>query len=37
MRNKWIIGLVFALSAGLSAAAAPKKVVLDVQTMTCPA
>ena len=37
MRNKWIIGLVFALSAGLSAAAAPKKVVLDVQNMTCPA
>ena len=37
MRNKWIIGLVFALSAGLAAAAAPKKVVLDVQNMTCAA
>ena len=37
MRNKWIIGLVFALSAGLAAAAAPKKIVLDVQNMTCAA
>ncbi len=37
MRNKWLIGLVFALSAGLAAAAAPKRVVLDVQNVTCAA
>lgn len=37
MRTKWIIGFVLALSAGLAAAAAPKKVVLDVQNMTCAA
>ena len=37
MRNKWMFGLVFALSAGLAAAAAPKKVVLEVQNMTCAA
>jgi mercuric ion binding protein len=37
MRNKWMIGLVLALSAGLAVAAAPKKVVLDVQNVTCAA
>lgn len=37
MRNKWMLGLVVALSAGLAAAAAPKKVILDVQNMTCAA
>jgi mercuric transport protein len=37
MRNKWMLGLVLALSAGLAAAATPKKVVLDVQNMTCAA
>lgn len=37
MPSKWMVGLVFALSAGLAAAAAPKKVVLDVQNITCAA
>jgi mercuric transport protein len=37
MRNKWMLGLVLALSAGLAAAATPKKVVFDVQNMTCAA
>ena len=37
MRTKSIIGFVLALSAGLAAAAAPKRVVLDVQNMTCAA
>lgn len=36
MRNHWIVGLVFALWAGVAVAAAPKTVVLDVQNMTCP-
>lgn len=37
MRNEWMIGVVLALSAGLAVAAAPKKVVLDVQNVTCAA
>ena len=37
MRYRWMSGIVFALSAGLATAAAPKTVVLDVQNMTCAA
>jgi len=37
MRIKWMVGFVFALSAGLAAATAPKTIVLDVQNMTCAA
>lgn len=37
MRSKWILGFVLVLSAGLAAAAAQEKVVLDVQNVTCAA
>lgn len=37
MRNKWIFGLVVAMWAGMTIAATPTMVVLDVENMTCPA
>lgn len=37
MRKKWMIGLSAALWLGLASAATPKRVVLDVENMTCPA
>lgn len=35
--RKLVIGLVVMMWAGLALAATPKKVVLDVENMTCPA
>ena len=37
MGKTWLIGLTAALWLGLAIAATPKKVVLDVENMTCPA
>lgn len=37
MSIKWMTGLLFALSAGLATAVAPKEVVLDVENLTCAA
>ena len=37
MRKTRVIGLTAALWLGLASAATPKKVVLDVESVTCPA